>query len=205
MISQEPRMLRVGQICRTPCAIIPSHPKERNNPQKITLTSAEAGKLLRKLNEEHEALLAAEAKSRTFDAAVGEDIESVCPEYNYAATQTHLAEVERKIHKLKHALNVLNSTTVVPEFGVTIDEMLVYIPQLTRRKEKLARMMSVLPKERSATTNMRSNIIDYTYANYDVAKAKTDFDSVSDQLSRAQLALDAVNASVTFEVDLDAE
>ena len=37
---------------------------------------------------------------------------------------------------------------VVDGFGITIDEMLVYIPQLTKRKIKLLKMKSRLPKER---------------------------------------------------------
>lgn len=109
-------------------------------------TSAEAGKLLKKLNDERASLLLREENSKDFLAAVGEDLESVRPDYNFATTQVALNEIETKIRKLKHALNIFNSTTVIPEFGMTIDEMLVYIPQLTIRKDKLARMKDRLPK-----------------------------------------------------------
>ena len=40
-------------------------------------TSAEAAKLLRRLNEEHEALLELERQSASFVAAVSEDLESI--------------------------------------------------------------------------------------------------------------------------------
>lgn len=47
-------------------------------------TSAQANKLLKKLNDEYSALLDKEQRSRDFRAAMGEDIESVRPAYDYA-------------------------------------------------------------------------------------------------------------------------
>lgn len=97
---------------------------------------------------------------------------------------------------------VFNATHVVPGFDMTIDEMLVYIPQLTRRKAKLAEMKAKLPKSRVSEVGARiSNVIDYTYLNYDLAEVEADYERVSDELSDAQLALDAVNSSETFEFD----
>lgn len=53
-------------------------------------TSAEAGKLLKKLNDERASLLLREENSKDFLAAVGEDLESVRPDYNFATTQVAL-------------------------------------------------------------------------------------------------------------------
>ena len=103
-------------------------------------TSAQANKLLKKLNDEYSALLDREQRSRDFRAAMGEDIESVRPAYDYAKTQARLEELEGTIRRLKHAINRFNTTQVVDGFGITIDEMLVYIPQLTKRKSKLFEM-----------------------------------------------------------------
>ena len=44
---------------------------------------------------------------------------------------------EEEIRKLKHALNVFNASNKVPGFEMTVDEMLVYLPQLSREKNKL--------------------------------------------------------------------
>ena len=118
-----------------------------------------------------------EENGKEFLAAVGEDIESVRPDYNFKETQDALDEVERKIRKLKHALNVFNSTTVIPEFGMTIDEMLVYIPQLTAKKNKLARMKDKLPKVREQT-RVNSSILDYRYLNYDVKEVTAAYEQV---------------------------
>lgn len=166
----------------------------------MKITSAEAAKLLRQLNEEYSAICMTERNSKEFNAAVGEDIEELRPEYDYADTQARLEEIDGKIRRLKHAINVFNTVTEVPGFGMTIDQVLVYIPQLSRRRSKLYQMMGVLPKRRSPASF--NNIIDYTYANYDVAEAKADFEQVSDTLAKLQTALDLVNSTETMEVEL---
>ena len=48
----------------------------------MTYTSAQANKLLKKLNDEHAALLDKETRSKDFRAAMGEDVESVRPAYD---------------------------------------------------------------------------------------------------------------------------
>ena len=166
-------------------------------------TSAQAAKLLRKLNDEYSAILNREEMSRCFNAAMGEDPETVRPEYDYAKTQVELDTLEKNIRKLKHAINAFNISHTVPGYDMTVDEMLVYIPQLTKRKEKLADMRSKLPKARVEERYGRSsNIIDYVYTNYDINAVKSDYEKVSDELSKAQLALDEINGSETFEIEL---
>ncbi len=56
-------------------------------------TSAIAAKQLRKLNEQHDALLAMEKKAKNFTAAIQEDVESVRPAYDFQATQDALVEI----------------------------------------------------------------------------------------------------------------
>ena len=163
-------------------------------------TSAEAAKLLRKLNEEKEALEALEARSSVFHAAVGEDVESVRPEYDYAAVQRDIAALEAKIRAVKHAINRFNVAHQVPGFDMTIDQMLVYIPQLTRRKQKLLAMQGRLPRQREP--GYGANIIDYSYANYDIEAAREDYAKASDELAQAQTALDAANSQERMEIEL---
>ena len=101
------------------------------------ITSAMAAKHLKKLNDQRDSLLSMEKKAKVFTAAIQEDIETVRPAYDYAAAQKELTALDTKIRKLKHTLNCFNSTYVIPELDMTIDQVLIYIPQLTARKRKL--------------------------------------------------------------------
>ena len=159
----------------------------------MNYTCAEASKVLRKLNEDLKVLRAKEVKGYRFTAAVDEDLESARPLYNYVQTQEEQRLIEAKIRKVKHAINCFNIRTVIPEFGMTVDEMLVYIPQLSERKRKLTEMASFLPKERVSNGYQATKIIEYTYTNY----AK-----VSDELARAQTALDVINNREQMEIDI---
>ncbi|MCQ2451468.1 MAG: hypothetical protein MJ080_05790 [Clostridia bacterium] len=169
----------------------------------MKMTSAEAAKLLKKLISEKNGIIVKEKASSSFLASVGEDPESVRPDYDYAETRDLIYEYNRKIRKLKHAINLFNNTTVVPEYNFTIDELLVLIPQLSALKTKLAEMSLKLPKVREQQTYGKpSNIIDYRYANYDIDTVTSDLNTIIDDLSNAQLALDKINHSATFEVDI---
>ena len=73
-------------------------------------TSAEANKLLKKLNDTYQALLYEEEQSSTFLAAMGEDLETLRPEYDYRGTQEALHKLEENIIAVKHAINIFNTT-----------------------------------------------------------------------------------------------
>ena len=166
----------------------------------MELTSAQAAKKLRKLNEQLKYLLDLEQASADFVASVDENLEDARPEYDYEATQKKIAETETKIRALKHAVNVFNATHKIPGFDMTVDEMLVYIPQLTKRKEKLTRMSARLPKERM-DGRYGANVVEYRYANYDTGKALQDAEAVMEELFAAQNALDHFNSTETFEFE----
>ena len=170
--------------------------------ETVRMTSAEAAKLLRKLNEELDNVLLMEEQSREFSAALGEDVESVRPAYDYAQVQEQIEELEVRIRQVKHAVSSFNLAQEVPGFdGMTIDQMLVYIPQLNRRKVKLSRMQQRLPKQRERVSyGGGSQIIDYSYANYDLEAVRADYEKVSEELSRAQTALDMVNTTAQLEI-----
>ena len=166
-------------------------------------TSAEANKLLKQLMQDYYAAINIERQSSTFLAATGEDPDSVKPEYDYIKTQETLKELSSKIRKIKHAINAFNTATAVPGFDMTIDEMLVYLPQLNERVDTLNGMSNTLPKVRERTYGQGTNAtIDYRYANYDISAAKKEYEELRALLSKAQTALDLLNNSETFEIEL---
>ncbi len=166
-------------------------------------TSSEANKLLRRLNEERAAVLAKEQKSSTFRAALGEDSESVRPKYDYTAVQNTIEKLDQKIRIVKHAINQFNLTQTVPGFPMTVDQMLVYIPQLTEKKKKLTIMKGRLPKQRETEDRFgrASSVIDYLYVNYDIEAVETDYRTTVDELAKAQTALDTLNNTLLMEID----
>ena len=164
-------------------------------------TSAQANKLIKKLMEELDEIRSEELQSCKFIAATTEDPEDARPPYDYAAMQRRITELEAKIRKVKHCLNVFNTTHKPEGFDMTVDQLLVYIPQLTERKAKLANLSRTLAKKR-VVSDARSTLIEYQYANYDVAAAKADYEAVCAELANAQLALDKLNTTETMEIDL---
>lgn len=165
-------------------------------------TSAEANKLLKQLREEEDALLKIESESKDFIAATVENIEDVRPDYDLSQTMADIEDIRKKIMKVKHAINVFNSTTeVLP--GYTIDMVLMLLPMLGERVETYKRMRQTAPKKRARTMGSgTSAIIDYKYANYDIRDADKAYDKYSLMLDDFQLALDKVNTTVQFEIDL---
>lgn len=81
----------------------------------MKLSSAEGAKLLKKLKSEYDALKSKESISSTFLASVGENPESVRPKYDYKEAKAELDSLALKIRKLKHAINLFNTTTVIPD------------------------------------------------------------------------------------------
>lgn len=168
----------------------------------VKMTSAQAAKELKRLNETHDALLEMEKKSSVFTVAIQEDIQSARPEYNYSSVQSELRAIEKKIISLKHSINTFNLTYVIPGFDMTIDQMLVYIPQLTARKKKLEKMASRLPKERISSGYHSSNFIEYIHCNYELSDVQKDLEETAKALTAAQMALDLANSTVEFDADI---
>ena len=167
----------------------------------MKLTSAEANKMIRALRDQHRLLLLQEENVVSFIAATTENVEEVRPSYSYEETAAKFDEIERKIRKIKHALNVFNATTVVDGFDMTIDEMLVFLPQTSDRLRKLEDMLAKPEKARAMNTG-RTSIIEYEYLNYDLQKVQEDYDALMELKNRALTALDVVNNTVPFEAEL---
>lgn len=158
-------------------------------------TSQEANKILNKLQEDIRTLKAEENNNFKFVAATIENEEYLRPEYDFKKTQNKIALLEEKVRKLKHAINVFNCTYEVD--GYTIDQILIFLPQLNQTKMKLFGMLSQPPKRRKS---VNGNIIDYEYLNYNIEDAKKEYEAVDGLLTRLQNKLNLVNSTVEFDI-----
>ena len=165
-------------------------------------SSQKLGKILKRTEEELASLCVQESNSKEFNAAVGESVEAVRPAYSFSEVQKKKELLHAKIRKIKHALNVYNVSTVIPEFDMTIDQILIYIPQLTVLKKLYSTMKDKMPRMRVA--NFRAvNLIDYAYTNYDNKEVTEKYNEVSETLAAVQMALDKINSVESIEIELD--
>ena len=165
-------------------------------------TSAEANKLLKTLEKKREKIAGKEKKVAKFTVSSTENVEELRPGYDFADTQQQLAKIDEDIRKVKHAINVFNVTHEIPGFdGVTIDQALIWLPQMNIEAKKLAAMAESIERER--VESFRTTIIDYVIANYDIEEAEKAYDEMRDKLNKLQLALDVANTTQTIEIHVE--
>ena len=164
------------------------------------VSPAEVAKRISALREELNDLLRFERESYQYKCVLGEDKESVRPSYDYEATNRRIDELTGEIRKLRHAMNVFNTNTLVPGFDMTVDEILVYLPQLREQKKKLGEMKKAPISGRSYDSYRGVN--EYTYSNYSVQKVAEDYRLISEEYAKAHSALDYINVTGEIEVDL---
>ena len=161
------------------------------------MTSSELNKELKNLQHERNQILEMEENAALFIAAITENVNDVRPEYSLPETDDRLIQLEKQIREIKHRLNVFNSTYVIDELGMTIDEVLVFLPQQKQRVDKLSQYARQPAKKRITDRyGSRSNLVEYEYANYSQDEANRLYMQANEQLSKAQIALDRVNSTV---------
>ena len=151
------------------------------------------------LKEELKDLEEYEKKSSSFFVNLGQDKESLRPSYDFEETQKRYLELTQEIIKLKHTLNIFNTSTIVPDFNMTVDQMLVYLPMLRERKQTLQKMKDEPMCGHSSNITYRG--VRYTYSNYSVKQVTEDYRRIADEYAKAHTALDLVNATGEIEVD----
>lgn len=168
------------------------------------MTSAYANKVLRKLQEDKEFWRNKEQEGYLYIAALDED--PVIPEYDYVEVAGHIAEIDEKIVRIKHAINVNNvrNSILVGTEEMTIDEILVRMAQLNRRKNMLDVMRKQQPKTRinSGFYQNRKSAPEYQYINYDLELIKKEYERIDKQIAEMQISLDKYNQTFEFEVEI---
>ena len=174
----------------------------------VKMTSAYANKLIKQLEEEKSFWTTKEADSQVYQVAMNE--EPLIPDYDYVEVSTKIAEIDEKICKIKHAVNLHNVTNTVrvEEEDITIDMILVKMAQLNKRKAVLDIMRKRQPKTRNNENSFggfssRNNAVpEYQYINYDLELVKQEYERISEKIMKMQMQLDIFNQTHEFEVEL---
>lgn len=166
-----------------------------------TMTSAVANKMLKQLNNDLAYAYQQENQNNTYVRISGE--EPVVPEYDIEKKREEVAAIQARIVKIKHALNEFNAVTTVPGTGLTIDALLVKMAMLNTERNQLAGMRGMAPQKPRQTIRCTSNLPEYDMANFDPKVAGAMYDKLAKEIADIQLALDTVNSTVSFQVDID--
>ena len=176
---------------------------KRKGKYMAKMTSAYANKVLKKLQEDKEFWANKEQECSTYIAATDE--EPVIPEYDYAMVAGEIASIDAKIVKIKHAINLNNVNNSIDVDGVsmTIDQILVKMAQLGRRKSVLDIMRKREEKRRinSGAFTTRKTAPEYEYINYDLELVKSEYERTDAEIAAMQIALDKYNQTFEFEVE----
>ena len=168
------------------------------------MTSAYANKLLRKLLEDKDFWRGKEHDNCLYVASIDE--EPVIPDYDFAQVSAEIAALDDKILRIKHAINQNNvvNRISVGEKEMTVDEILVRMAQLGKRKQVLDAMRKHSPKTRinSGLYSSRKSAPEYEYINYDLDLVKSEYERIDAEIAAMQIALDKYNQTFEFEVQL---
>jgi hypothetical protein len=167
------------------------------------MTSAYANKVLKKLQDDKSFWLSKERDGYLYVAAIDE--EPVIPEYDYNQISDEIKNIDWKIVKIKHAINVINSTSEI-EIGdesMTIDQILISMAQLNNRRSMLDNMRKQQEKRRvdSGFYGTRKTAPEYQYVNYSIDEVKKDYEEIDSKIAAMQIALDKFNQTFEFDVE----
>lgn len=171
----------------------------------MKMTSAYANKMIRKLDEDKIYWLSRERENSAYVAATDE--EPIIPDYDYDTVAKQIADIDEKIVRIKHAVNITNAVNEVEVNGnmMTIDTILIRMAQLNRRRDILDAMRKCEAKTRlSRTYHGSSNAVsEFRYLNYDLNHIREEYERIDRAVTAMQIALDKYNQTVEFEVDID--
>ena len=161
----------------------------------MKLCNAEVIKKIKDLEEQKQEILLNEQKNCTTTYQTETDM--IDTGYDFDKTRTAVENLNKKIMRLKHTLNVSNSTVIVEEFGLTIGECLVCMAQLNNEKIVLERLSRNQSKSR---TTLYNGTVEYTDTNYNVEVCKDKLNGIKETIRKLQLAIDRVNLNNMIEI-----
>lgn len=167
------------------------------------MTSAYANKVLKKLKDDKNYYLNKEEEGQVYVAAIDE--EPVIPDYDYEEISARIAEIDDKIVKIKHTINVVNATNKISvgDSETTVDTILIRMAQLNNRKSVLDKMRKRQKKtrEKYGVLNVRKTAPEYQYLNYDLKLVSSEYERIDSEIAAMQMALDKFNQTFEFDVE----
>lgn len=155
------------------------------------LTSAAANKLLKSYNDKVEHLYLLEMQRKTYVQIQGADENK--PDYDFQKTREEIDRLNKNILAIKHAINSFNCKTTIKNIGLTIDQALIRMAQLTKIKSTMDGMRSMQKKQLEQMGVRTSGVVGYTMTSYEPADAQLVYDAVCEELATLQLELDIIN------------
>ena len=166
----------------------------------MKITPDGAQKMIHSLENQRRQLVEKMNELSTFIVAVSEgNPEDLRPEFNFTDTVNEIKMIDEKIMKIKHARNVFNTTTYLPDEQMTIDETLIMMAVLNNNYKYYTKLGNAQKKRRNMSSY--ANEIEYIYTNYDIGEAKNCGKSMYDKMLEIQSKLNLVNTTYTFEID----
>ncbi len=166
----------------------------------MKITPDGAQKMIHSLETQRRQLVEKMNELSTFIVAVSEgNPEDLRPEFNFTDTVNEIKMIDEKIMKIKHARNVFNTTTYLPDEQMTIDEALIMMAVLNNNYKYYTKLGNAQKKRRNMSSY--ANEIEYIYTNYDIGEAKNCGKSMYDKMLEIQSKLNLVNTTYTFEID----
>lgn len=164
----------------------------------MKMNSDYANKLCKKLVEEEKSILSYESTARTYSHTPSE--KPTIPAYSFQETETKLREVRGKIAGLKRAINKFNTSEILENYGITIDQALFQMSVMHGDKARLAEMLQIPEVARSREYGSKEP--DITHRNFSVDEVQTHYDELCEDLMKLQQAINIANLTIEFDVDI---
>lgn len=166
----------------------------------MKVTVAYASKCVKALQNDIAILYRRQNQNKTYTEIQG--VPAVIPEYDFQSTQECIENMENRVARIKHAINVHNTTTCLPGFDdLTIDQALVKLSQLNNRLRVLDEMRTLPIRVLDNGFGAARQQIQYTVANYSPQHANGEYERVYAAIQKLQLAIDKSNNTDIFEVE----
>lgn len=171
----------------------------------ITMNCDTAQKMVKQLQTEVDALCSIERSRKTYSYIAGED--PVVPEYDFTDNTQKIWELNVKISKLKHAINLFNTATYLPhsarwdKYGgeITIDMALVILAMDSAQRRKLEFMRN---EQKINRRTVSSGVSEFTVLNYDPFTVQNVYNDTVEEITLLQQEISTLNMTKTFDVDI---